>query len=177
MTVTENIIMEETSDEELVNVKINKKYLKLFSEICDENELDMEKALNSRVENALVDSFNTYHSKCMRKRRALGFLKGGCGVKRVPGFDTTQIEKVLEKKETNEEKVEWLINYREGLVRTRQGVFAPGLNTVVSNPSNFVGSGVTPYMKMVPQAIEAINKIIRELETEDIVSEKIIHKF
>jgi len=177
MTVTENIVMEEASDEELVSLKINKKYLKLFSEICEENELDMEKALNSRVESALVDSFNTYHSKCMRKRRALGFLKGGCGVKRVPGFDMTQINKILETKETNEEKIEWLKNYREGLVRTRQGVMAPGLNTVVSNPSNFAGSGVTPYMKMVPQAIEAINKVIRELDVEDIVNEKIIHKY
>ena len=175
MTVTENIIVEE--NEEVLNLKVNKKYLKLFSEICEENEIDVEKALHDRLESALVDSFNTYHSKCMKKRRALGFLKGGVGVKRVPGFDTTQINKVLETKETNEEKITWLKNYREGLVRTRQGVLAPGINTVVSNPSNFAGSGVTPYMKMVPQAIEAINKIIRELEAEDIVGEKIIHKF
>ncbi len=175
MTVNENILVDE--NEEVINVKINKKYLKLFSEICEENEIDVEKALNNKVEDALVDSFNTYHSKCMSKRRALGFLKGGCGVKRIPGFDTTQIEKVLEKKETNEEKVKWLIDYREGLVRSRQGMLAPGLNTVVSDPSNFSGSGVTPYMKMIPQAIEAINQIIRELEAEEIVSEKITHKF
>jgi len=119
MTVSENIITDEASDEEVINVKINKKYLKLFSEICEENEVELEKALNNRVESALVDSFNTYHSKCMSKRRALGFLKGGMGVKRIPGFDPTQINKILEKKETNEEKIEWLKNYREGLIQVQ----------------------------------------------------------
>ena len=71
MTVTENIIMDEASNEEVINLKINKKYLKLFTEICEENEVDIEKALNNRLESAIVDSFNTYHSKCMRKRIAL----------------------------------------------------------------------------------------------------------
>ena len=137
----------------------------------------MEDALNSRIEDAMLDSFNQYHSKCMRKRKNLGWLKGGKGTKRVPGFDTTQVEKILESKKTVPEKIEWLKQYREGLIRTRQGAMAPGLQTMVTNPGNFSGSGITPYMKIIPQAIEVVNDLIRELETEEIVTEKLIHKY
>ena len=112
MTVSEQEIMFKASkEEEDLKIKINKKFLNLFKEICEENELDVNKELNSRLENALVDSFNKYHSKCVRKRRSIGFVKGGKHVKRIPGFDPTQIEKILEKKESIEEKIEWLKTY------------------------------------------------------------------
>lgn len=177
MVMSEKVVMDKEKEEEVVKIKINKKYLKLFAEICDENEIELEDALNTRIEEAMVDSFNQYHSKCMRKRKNLGWLKGGKGTKRVPGFDTTQVEKILESKKTIPEKIEWLRQYREGLVRTRQGAMAPGLPTVVTNPGNFSGSGVTPYMKIIPQAIEAVNGLIRELEAEEIVNEKVTHKY
>ncbi|NHI93361.1 MAG: hypothetical protein EAX96_12820 [Candidatus Lokiarchaeota archaeon] len=177
MVISEKVVVDKEKEEEIIKIKLNKKYLKLFTEICEENDIELEDALNSRLEDALVDSFNQYHSKCMRKRKNLGWLKGGKDLKRVPGFDTTQVEKILESKKTIPEKIEWLNQYRDGLVRTRQAVFAPGLPTVVTNPGNFSGSGVTPYMKIIPQAIEAINGIIRELEAEEIVNEKVTHKF
>ncbi|MHA1798130.1 MAG: hypothetical protein ACTSVY_06735 [Candidatus Helarchaeota archaeon] len=177
MTISDKIVLDEEKEKEEIKITLNKKYLRLFEEICNENDLDLNEALNARLEEAVIDSFNQYHSKCMRKRRTLGWLKGGKGTKRIPGFDTTQIEKILATKETIEEKIAWLKDYRDGLVKTRNSAMAPGLPTVITNPSNFSGSGVTPYMKVVPQAIEAVNSLIRELETEEIVNEKITHKF
>ena len=105
MVISEKVAVDKEKEEEVVKIKINKKYLKLFAEICDENEIELEDALNSRIEDAMLDSFNQYHSKCMRKRKNLGWLKGGKCTKRVPGFDTYQIEKILNRKKTSPEKI------------------------------------------------------------------------
>jgi hypothetical protein len=54
--------------------------------------------------------------------------------------------------------------------------FGPrGLPTTSSRQEQF--AGLTPYMKVYPQAIEEIQKLIRALRAEKIVEDKIIHKF
>lgn len=161
---------------DLVNVKVKKKYLELFKEICKENNLDVDNQLTSRLEEALVDSFSTYSSRCMRDERALRHLKGGKGHKRTAGFDMTQIEKFLSKMDTIEEQIEWLENYLKQLQQTRQVMFnSRGLPTTVATPDEQF-TGLTPYMQVYPQAIQEIQKKIRELEAQKIVLTKVVHK-
>jgi len=162
--------------EELINVEIKKKYLELFKEICEENELDAGKELKARVEQALVDSFNKYSSRCMHQDRALKFLKGGKCHKRKPGFDLSQVEKLLAKMDTVEEKVEWLHNYLQQLQQTQHSMYnSPrGLPTTMTRDEQF--TSLTPYMLAYPQAIADIKKKIRELEALKIVEAEVIHK-
>lgn len=162
--------------QENVNVSVNKKYLDLFKEICEENAIDAEKELETRLEEALVDSFNKYSSKCIHEERALKFMKGGKSCKRVPGFDLSQIEKLLSRMETVEEKVEWLGNYLQQLQQTRQSMFTQprGINLVGNSQEE--SASLTPYMKVYPQAIEAIKKKIRQLEAEQIVVAEVVHR-
>lgn len=162
--------------EELVNVKVKKKFLELFKEICEENELNPDDELNSRVEQALVDSFNKYSSRCMHENRALRFMKGGKSCKRKPGFDLTQIEKLLAKMDTADEKIEWLQNYLQQLQRTNQTMFTGprGLPTTMTAEEQY--TSLTPYMQTFPQAIIDIRKKIRELEAQKIVEATVVHK-
>ena len=161
---------------ELVNLKISKKYLELFKEICKENNLDADTELKTRLEEALVDSFSKYSSRCMHEERALKFLKGGKGHKRTAGFDFQQIEKILSKMDTNEEKVEWLQNYLQQLQKTKETMYfnSRGINTLGTTEEQF--TSLTPYMQVYPQAIQDIQKKILELETQKIVTTKITHK-
>lgn len=164
------------TDTELVNVKISKKYLELFKEICKENSLDAEHELKVRLEEALVDSFSKYSSRCMAEERALKFLKGGKGHKRTAGFDFQQIEKILDKMDTSEEKIEWLQNYLQQLQKTKETMYfnSRGINTLGTAEEQF--TSLTPYMQVYPQAIEEIQKKILELETQKIVTTKVTHK-
>ncbi|MHA1269481.1 MAG: hypothetical protein ACTSPY_06795 [Candidatus Helarchaeota archaeon] len=177
MAVSKQMYENKKSELEEVEVLVNKKYLELFKEICEEKGLDYDKELKSRIENALFDSFNSYHSECLREDRALGFLKGGKACKRIPGFDLENIKRILSKMDSIDEQIDWLKNYLEGLQKTKEVMyFGPsGLPTTMTKEQQF--TGLTPYMKAVPQAIEEINKIIRALEAEKIVREKITHKF
>ena len=162
--------------EELINVEIKKKYLELFKEICEENEIDANKELKARIEAALVDSFNEYSSRCMHEERALKFLKGGKCHKRKPGFDLSQVEKLLAKMDTVEEKIEWLNNYVQQLQQTRQSMYngPRGLPTTMTTEEQY--QSLTPYMLTYPQAIANIKKKIRELEAQQIVEAEVIHK-
>ncbi len=175
MASEEKMVLE-SADSELVEIKIKKKYLDLFKEICEENEVDPEKELKSRLEEALVDSFHKYSSKCMHKDRALKFMKGGKTCKRVPGFDFDQIEKLLGKMDTVEEQVKWLKNYLQQLQQTKQTLYfnSRGLPTTMSKEEQF--TSLTPYMQVYPQAIEEIRKKIRELEAQQIVEAEVVHK-
>ena len=167
--------LKQESDLEMVNVKIKKKYLKLFKDICEENELDSEKELKAKLEEALVDSFHHYSSKCMHRNRALGFMKGGKSCKRTPGFNFDQIEKILAKMETVDEQIKWLQNYLQQLQQTKRSMYTGrGLPTVMTKEEQY--TSLTPYMQSYPQAIQAIHKKICELEAQKIVETEIVHK-
>jgi hypothetical protein len=161
---------------ELINVKISKKYLELFKEICKENNLDAETELKTRLEEALVDSFSKYSSRCMADERALKFLKGGKGHKRTAGFDFQQIEKLLGKMDSVDEQIEWLKNYLSQLQKTKETMYfnSRGLNTLGTAEEQF--TSLTPYMQVYPQAIEEIQKKILELETQKIITTQVTHK-
>ncbi len=163
-------------DLEEIKIRIKKKYLELFKEICKENSLDAEKELNARLETALVDSFSSYSSKCIHEERALKFLKGGKSCQRIPGFDFTQVEKLLSKMDTVEEQIEWLENYLQQLQKTRETIYfnSRGLPTVGNTEDQF--ASITPYMQVYPQAVQEIQKKIRELEAQKIVKVKVTHK-
>jgi len=173
---TQETILNENMDTEKVELKIKKKYLDLFKEICHENNLNPDKELLTRLEEALIDSFSKYSSRCMHEEHALKFLKGGKGCKRVPGFDFQQIEKILDKMDTSEEKIEWLQNYLQQLQKTKEMMYfnSRGINTLGTAEEQF--TGLTPYMQVYPQAIEEIQKKIRELETQKIITTKVTHK-
>jgi hypothetical protein len=169
-------ILQKNVDMEMVELKINKKYLDLFKEICKENNLNPNKELISRLEQALIDSFSKYSSRCMHDAHALKFLKGGKGCQRVPGFDFQQIEKILSKMESPEAQVEWLRNYLEQLQHTRETMYfnSRGLNTLGTTEEQF--AGLSPYMQVYPQAIHEVQKKINELEATTIVKTQAIHK-
>ncbi|NVM30716.1 MAG: hypothetical protein HWN65_17885 [Candidatus Helarchaeota archaeon] len=172
---TQDESVSQSSDLELINIKIKKKYLELFKEICEENELNAEEELNSRLEQTLVDSFHHYSSKCMHKDRALRFLKGGKSCKRTPGFNLDQIEKLLSKMDSIEDQIEWLKNYLKQLQQTKQTMYSgPGLPTVMTKEEQY--TSLTPYMQAYPQAIDEIRKKIRELEAHQIVEATVVHK-
>ena len=177
MTVSEEIYDDKNSKIEALKIKINKKYLELFKEICEENGLDFDEELNKRIESALVDSFKTYHSECLYKNRTLRFLKGGKKCERVPGFDLENIKRIISKMDSIDEQIEFLKNYLDGLQKTNETMyFGPrGLPTLTTREEQF--TGLTPYMKVYPQAVIEIQKIIRALEAEKIINEKITHKF
>ncbi|NVM52896.1 MAG: hypothetical protein HWN66_04275 [Candidatus Helarchaeota archaeon] len=162
--------------EELINVEVKKKYLELFKEICEENELDAEKELKARLEQALVDSFHHYSSKCMHQDRALRFLKGGKSCKRTPGFNLDQIEKLLSKMDSIDEQIEWLQNYLQQLQQTRHIMYngPRGLPTTMTREEQY--TSLAPYMQAYPQAIEEIRKKIRELEAHKIVEAEVVLK-
>jgi len=172
---TEEVYVEDSLDSELVEIKVKKKYLELFKEICEENELDSAKEIKNRLEQALIDSFHHYSSKCMHQDRALRFLKGGKSCKRTPGFDINQIEKLLAKMGSINEQIEWLRNYLQQLQQTKQSMYSgPGLPTVMTKEEQY--TSLTPYMQTFPQAIIEIRKKIRELEAQQIVEVEVIHK-
>ncbi|MHA1649357.1 MAG: hypothetical protein ACTSYB_04105 [Candidatus Helarchaeota archaeon] len=162
---------------ENIEVKIKKKYLKLFKEICEENNLDIKNELNARLEEALIDAFSKYSSRCMHKEKVLKFLKGGKGCKRKPGFDLIQIEKLLLKMETIDEQIEWLKNYLQQLQQTKHTMYfnSRGLPINMTERDEQFTS-LTPYMQVYPQAIQEIQKKIRELEVKKITTSQIIHK-
>lgn len=161
--------------EELVSVEVKKKYLELFKEICEENEIDADTELKARLEQALIDSFHHYSSKCIHKDRALRFLKGGKSCKRIPGFNLDQVEKLLSKMDSIDEQIEWLRNYLKQLQQTKQTMYSgPGLSTVMTKEEQY--TSLTPYMQAFPQAIGEIRKKIRELEAQKIVEATIVHK-
>ncbi len=167
--------LEQELDLESVNVEIKKKYLELFKDICEENELDAEKELKARLEQALVDSFNKFHSRTLHQNRALRFLKGGKCHKRKPGFEIAQIEKVLAKMDTVDEKIDWLQNFRRQLQQTKQSMYVGrGLPTVMTKEEQY--TSLTPYIQTYPQAIKEIHKKICELEAQKIVEAEVIHK-
>ncbi|MHA1649356.1 MAG: hypothetical protein ACTSYB_04100 [Candidatus Helarchaeota archaeon] len=174
---TQEIASNQNTDLELIQLRVKKKYLDLFKEICKENNLKIEDELNARLEEALVDSFSEYSSRCMRQERVLKFLKGGKGHKRIPGFNLEQIEKLLSKMETIDEQIEWLKNYLQQLQQTKHTMYfnSRGLPISMTGRDEQFTS-LTPYMQVYPQAIQEIQKKIRELEAQKIVTAKIIHK-
>lgn len=169
-------MLQENVDMEMVELKIKKKYLDLFKEICKENNINPDKELISRLEQALIDSFSKYSSRCMHDAHALKFLKGGKGCKRVPGFDFQQIEKILSKMENTEAQVDWLKNYMDQLQHTRETMYfnSRGINTVGTTEEHF--AALSPYMQVYPQAIEEVQKKINELEATAIVKTQVVHK-
>jgi hypothetical protein len=173
---TQETVLKENMDTEMVELQIKKKYLDLFKEICRENNLNPDKELLTRLEEALIDSFSKYSSRCMHEEHALKFLKGGKGCKRVPGFDFQQIEKILSKMDTLEEQVDWLKNYLQQLQHTRETMYfnSRGLNTLGTAEENF--TGLSPYMQVYPQAIAEVQKKLNELEAEAIVKTQVTHK-
>ncbi|HUY01169.1 MAG TPA: hypothetical protein VMV49_16535 [Candidatus Deferrimicrobium sp.] len=174
---TQEMYMKEEADIAMLNVKVKKNYLDLFKEICKENKLDVDAELKSRLEEALVDAFSKYSSRCMHRDHALRFLKGGKGHIRKPGFDFTQIEKLLSKMDTVAEQIEWLKNYLQQLQQTRETMYfnSRGLPiTMTSAEEQF--TSLTPYMEVYPQAVIEVQKKINELEAQQIVTAKIVHK-
>jgi len=177
MTVSEEVYENEMYEIDLAKLKINKKYLELFKEICEEKNLDFNEELKARIEAALVDSFKSYHSECIHDEKALGFLKGGKAHRRVPGFDIEHIKRMLQKFDTIDEQIEWLKNYVDGLQKTKETIYLSprGLPTTMTREEH--NMGLVPYMKIVPQAIQDLQKLIRVLEAEKIIQEKITHKY
>ncbi|MHA1229429.1 MAG: hypothetical protein ACTSRP_01670 [Candidatus Helarchaeota archaeon] len=177
MTVSEEILDEHEKNLESIILKLDKKYVELFKEICEERALDFNEELKARVEAALVNAFNSYHSECLRENKALGFLKGGKSCKRIPGFDIEHIRKMLLKMDSIDEQIEFLKNYVEGLQKTKETMYMGprGLPTTMTREQQHMG--LTPYMKVIPQAIIELQKIIRALEAEKIIKEKLTQKF
>ncbi|MHA1130436.1 MAG: hypothetical protein ACTSQI_04575 [Candidatus Helarchaeota archaeon] len=173
---TEEIQMEDELDSEFVNVAVKKKYLELFREICEENELDPTEELQNRIESALVDSFHHYTSRTLHKDNALKFLKGGKCTKRIPGFDLDQIERLLDKMDSIEDQIKWLKTFLQQLIQTKQTIFLGprGLTTVMSQEEQY--TSLTPYIQAYPLAINEIRKKIRLLEAQQIVSTEVVHK-
>ncbi|HUY01168.1 MAG TPA: hypothetical protein VMV49_16530 [Candidatus Deferrimicrobium sp.] len=174
---SQEVMENQSADLELIKLKVKKNYLNLFKEICSENELNMEEELNNRLEEALVDAFSKYSSRCMHKQQTLRFLKGGKGHKRTAGFNFEQIEKLLNKMDTVDEQIEWLKNYLQQLQQTRETIYfnsrgLPIMGTSVEEQF----TGLTPYMQVYPQAIQEIQQKIRELDAKKIVTAKVVHK-
>ena len=163
--------------EENVTITVKKKYLELFTEICEENELNLEKELKARMENALVDSFNAYSSKCMHARQKVKFMKGGKSCKRTPGFSISNVEKMLDKLDSDDAKIEWLNNYVKQLQQTKQTMYnGPNRGLPITGTRQEQYVSLTPYMKVYPVAIQEIKKRIRELEAQKVVQAEITHR-
>jgi hypothetical protein len=174
---SEEMMAQTSPDAELVELKVKKKYLELFKEICDENGLDADEELHARLEEALVDSFSAYSSRCLREERALKFLKGGKGCKRIPGFNFDQVEKLLSKMDTLDEKIDWLNNYLKQLQQTKQTMYSTTRGIPISTVSSEEQyTGLTPYIQTYPLAIKEVQKKIRELEAQKIVETNVVHK-
>ncbi|MHA1263672.1 MAG: hypothetical protein ACTSRS_00400 [Candidatus Helarchaeota archaeon] len=175
--VTQELVTQKSIESEEVKLKIKKKYLDLFKEICKESKLDFEQELRSRLEDALIDSFSSYSSRCLHEARALRHLKGGKGCKRIPGFNMEQIEKLLSKMETIDDQIEWLENYLKQLQQTKRTMYFNSRGLPISTTSaEEQFTGLTPYMQVYPQAIQEIQKKLRELEAQKIVTTKVVHK-
>lgn len=172
---TQEVILEDAAALEMISVKVKKRFLDLFEEMCKENKLDMEAELNTRLEEAIIGSFDEHPVKSLQEKKHHGRQKS-CQIQRVPGFDMKHIDKALVRMETIDEKIKWLQDYIRQLRQTRQMMYqGPRGSPGIQNREDHYKS-LTPYMQAYPMAIKAVQNRIRLLRSKKKARVSIVKK-
>ncbi len=156
-------VVEEEEDE--VAIKAKKKYLTLFHEICDENELDPQEELRTTFAKRIHLFLNSSPGRAEENLQYKKCFKHLETNKRIPGFNIHQIEKILRTMSSFKEKIEWLEQYSKQLKQTWYILRSNQPNLPQLHFQDYYRS-LTPYILSYPLAIRSIEKKINQLKAE-----------
>ncbi|MHA1359473.1 MAG: hypothetical protein ACTSQI_14785 [Candidatus Helarchaeota archaeon] len=152
-------------EEDKVAIKTKKKYLTLFHEICDEDELDPREELRTTFTKRIHLFLNSFQGRTGANLEYKKCFKHLETTKRIPGFNIHQVEKILRTMSSFKEKIECLEQFNNQLKQTWQILQSNQINI----PQLYFqdnSRSLTPYILSYPLAIRTIEKKIRQLKAE-----------
>lgn len=149
------------SEEEEVTVKVKAQYLRLFNDICSEENEPSDEKLEHHLEKALAYFCLTQPGRGCRTVQQ----NDDYSLRRFPRADSSQIEKMLDTMPTLEAQLQWLKSFLKQLQQFQQTMCWNSSTLPTTTGFNYQKS-LTPYILIYPRLVRILRYKIRQLEAK-----------